>query len=424
MGQTVEGNTTDFALDIAGGLPEVIYTSESEVYLHLPGVIVTQKAGDVRYLLSDGLGSIRQAVDENGMVVAYNEFDPYGNPVVGGGALYGYTGEWWEEDVELLHLRARWYTPGTGTFLSRDPVESEPAYQYVRENPINRVDPSGFCAVGTCGADVTDWLLVQMKRHFAYGRKINGIRSLMYANATLLTPPGFVSPTPLSSIAFQSPFREIVKEFNFGVPQTDLQTSIPIGWTPTQPTYVEALGVLEYALYGLAVDYANVNYQAVTPLCGSEGCIEIIPRHTSVTLCGKCIDSSDVGNMMFGLGGAARGYDPVFTYGSAATFNLLADWLPGKAGFVESALSPDGRGAIPGYLIGTTAAYLNQWTFCKIVNGSRIVDYNDARAAHEQCQSCSEKASPITVEPSSLSYVSGRSGSTIVELKGKLGLAQ
>jgi hypothetical protein len=34
-------------------------------------VIVAEKAGEVRYLLSDGLGSIRQAVDETGAVVAY-----------------------------------------------------------------------------------------------------------------------------------------------------------------------------------------------------------------------------------------------------------------------------------------------------------------------------------------------------------------
>ncbi|MCB9076145.1 MAG: hypothetical protein H6631_00980 [Anaerolineaceae bacterium] len=32
VGQTVESTTTDFALDIAAGLPEVIYTSQSEVY--------------------------------------------------------------------------------------------------------------------------------------------------------------------------------------------------------------------------------------------------------------------------------------------------------------------------------------------------------------------------------------------------------
>ena len=144
VGQVTAGVTTTFALDIAGGLPEVIYTSEDNVYLHLPGVIMAESStGDMRYLLSDGLGSVRQAVDETGAVVAYNEFDPYGNPVQNGSEPYGYTGEWWEDDVGLLHLRARWYLPETGTFLSVDPVESEPPYQYVRGNPVNLTDPSG-----------------------------------------------------------------------------------------------------------------------------------------------------------------------------------------------------------------------------------------------------------------------------------------
>jgi len=84
------------------------------------------------------------AVDESAQVVAYNEFDPYGNPVEHGSEPYGYTGEWWGSYIELLHLRARWYSPGTGTFLSVDPVESEPPYQYVRGNPVNRIDPSGL----------------------------------------------------------------------------------------------------------------------------------------------------------------------------------------------------------------------------------------------------------------------------------------
>lgn len=35
------------------------------------------------------------------------EFDPYGDPVQIGGEPYGYTGEWWEAGVGLLHLRAR-----------------------------------------------------------------------------------------------------------------------------------------------------------------------------------------------------------------------------------------------------------------------------------------------------------------------------
>jgi len=75
----------------------VIYTSDGNAFLHLPGVIVTESAGnEVRYLLSDGLGSVRQVTDENADVVSYQEFDPYGNPVNNiGGEPYGYTGEWY-----------------------------------------------------------------------------------------------------------------------------------------------------------------------------------------------------------------------------------------------------------------------------------------------------------------------------------------
>ena len=128
MAQSVGVTTTYYALDTAIGLPEVLYTSDGNAYLHLPGVIVTENTtGTVRYLLSDGLGSVRHAVDENAAIITYKEFDPYGNPIVNYPlstihSPYGYTGEWWEDEVGLLYLRARWYQPETGTFLSRDAV--------------------------------------------------------------------------------------------------------------------------------------------------------------------------------------------------------------------------------------------------------------------------------------------------------------
>ncbi len=146
--------TTYFALDVQG-LPEVIYTSAGNAYLHLPGVIVTENiSGEARYLLSDGLGSVRQAVDETALVVTYREFDPYGNPITNTqlpiSNPYGYTGEWWEDEVGLLHLRARWYDPGIGRFISRDPFAGIPdrpyslhPYQYGYSNPILYTDPSG-----------------------------------------------------------------------------------------------------------------------------------------------------------------------------------------------------------------------------------------------------------------------------------------
>ncbi len=156
VGQQVGPTTTDFALDAANGLAEVIYTSNGNAYLHLPGVIVTESAmGTIRYLLGDGLGSIRQAVDETGAVVAYQEFDPYGNPTrrsAAGGqpSPYSFTGEWWENEVGLLHLRARWYRPETGTFLNRDPLFNTSQYNYASGNPVNRVDPSGYIDLIHC----------------------------------------------------------------------------------------------------------------------------------------------------------------------------------------------------------------------------------------------------------------------------------
>jgi RHS repeat-associated protein len=159
VAQTVGTTTTYFALDVVG-LPEVIAsrsvttTSEGNAYLHLPGVIVAESAGgEGRYLLSDGLGSVRQAVDEVGEVVASYEFDPYGNPVTDHASRitpYGYTGEWWEDEVGLLHLRARWYLPYLNQFISPDPIipdysdpQSLNRYSYALNNPINLTDPSG-----------------------------------------------------------------------------------------------------------------------------------------------------------------------------------------------------------------------------------------------------------------------------------------
>jgi RHS repeat-associated protein len=157
VAQTAGLTTTYFALDVQG-LPEVIYTSDGDAYLHLPGVIVAESAsGERRYLLSDGLGSVRQATDEDGQVVAYHEFDPYGVPVQNGGEPYGFTGEWWEDQVDLLHLRARWYDPDIARFLTQDawqgdyrqPMSMNP-YLYSLANPANFFDPSGHFATNEC----------------------------------------------------------------------------------------------------------------------------------------------------------------------------------------------------------------------------------------------------------------------------------
>ncbi len=59
-------------------------------------------------------------------------------------------GERWDQDLGLYYLRARWYNPATGRFMTRDPYAGsiwDPAslhrYNYARANPVNYIDPSG-----------------------------------------------------------------------------------------------------------------------------------------------------------------------------------------------------------------------------------------------------------------------------------------
>jgi RHS repeat-associated protein len=60
------------------------------------------------------------------------------------------SGEQYDSDLGLYYLRARYYNPATGRFLSRDPEEGKAydpqslhKYLYAGGDPVNRVDPRG-----------------------------------------------------------------------------------------------------------------------------------------------------------------------------------------------------------------------------------------------------------------------------------------
>jgi RHS repeat-associated protein len=61
-----------------------------------------------------------------------------------------YRGEQYDSDLSLYYLRARYYNPNTGRFLSRDPLDGkakDPAslhkYLYASGDPVNAIDPTG-----------------------------------------------------------------------------------------------------------------------------------------------------------------------------------------------------------------------------------------------------------------------------------------
>jgi len=110
------------------GLSQVLVeTTEGESIRYVYGhdLLAEYDGTSWAYHLNDGLGSVRQLVDGNGNVQLAQGYSPFGQPLwsEGNGATgYGFTGERWEAYAELLFLRARYYEPGTGRFVSPDTI--------------------------------------------------------------------------------------------------------------------------------------------------------------------------------------------------------------------------------------------------------------------------------------------------------------
>ncbi len=93
------------------------------------------------------------AIDANGSVIEQSSGDAFGqlDAVTGSKQNHLYTGEYWDQDSQLVYLRARWYDPKIGRFVSSDPFSGAPIqpitlnkYVYAGADPVNRADPSGM----------------------------------------------------------------------------------------------------------------------------------------------------------------------------------------------------------------------------------------------------------------------------------------
>jgi len=106
---------------------------------------------------TDGGGSVRQLTDAAGAVTDTYEYDAFGNEISSTGTTpnsHLYRAEQYDSDLGLYYLRARYYNPATGRFLSRDPndgVPTDPAslhkYMYAGGDPVNAWDPSGRATI-------------------------------------------------------------------------------------------------------------------------------------------------------------------------------------------------------------------------------------------------------------------------------------
>jgi RHS repeat-associated protein len=110
----------------------------------------------------DGGGNVRQLTSSAGAVTDTYEYDAFGNKINSTGNTpnnYLYRGEQYDPDLGLYYLRARYYNPNSGRFLSRDPEEGNKFYPkalhkylYASGDPVNAFDPTGKDSILETGA--------------------------------------------------------------------------------------------------------------------------------------------------------------------------------------------------------------------------------------------------------------------------------
>ncbi|WP_444897186.1 RHS repeat-associated core domain-containing protein [Microbulbifer sp. SSSA005] len=169
-----------------GNVEKITKDGTTEIKRYLPGgalISLTVNDGDnegqyrnrsTQYLHKDHLGSLDVITDSKGEIAndgeAVYSFDAWGQrrnavdwSLLASTALTdfdnrittrGYTGHEMLDQVGLIHMNGRIYDPMLGRFLQADPHVQSPGdtqmynrYSYVRNNPLNASDPSGYFLV-------------------------------------------------------------------------------------------------------------------------------------------------------------------------------------------------------------------------------------------------------------------------------------
>ncbi|MGD0832397.1 MAG: RHS repeat-associated core domain-containing protein [Terracidiphilus sp.] len=163
VAKTVNGVTTQYLVDNMNptGLPQVVEESVNVVvqrrYAYgkqrISETQLINGSWTTSYYSYDAQGNVRQLTNAAGVVTDTYDYDAFGNLINHTGStpnVYLYRGERFDPDMGMYCMRARWYNPATGRFMSRDPEEGEPddpaslhKYLYANGDPVNLADPTG-----------------------------------------------------------------------------------------------------------------------------------------------------------------------------------------------------------------------------------------------------------------------------------------
>jgi len=156
VSKTVNGQTTQHIWDGSNMVMELDENNQLiDKYIRGKQLIKSELNG---YYLHNGHGDVIQLADQQGNLTTSYLYDAFGieqsaqpndpNP-------FRYCGEYLDNESGNIYLRARYYDPGIGRFISEDSVKGQidspltlNLYTYCINNPIRYIDPSGHRQIG------------------------------------------------------------------------------------------------------------------------------------------------------------------------------------------------------------------------------------------------------------------------------------
>ena len=166
------------------GLPQVLEEHDDSgnllaSYDYGTDLFSTSRAGVNSFYHNDLHGSTRLLTDDAEAVTDRYGYEGYGNLVSSSGSTtndYLYTGEQFDPDAGLYYLRARYYDPIAGRFISRDPFQGEQLdprslhpYLYAHADPLNMLDPTGQFSLISISISLS---IQSIGRAINFGRKV------------------------------------------------------------------------------------------------------------------------------------------------------------------------------------------------------------------------------------------------------------
>jgi RHS repeat-associated protein len=132
-------------------------TTTKTNYFYLGNTLVARTdsinngAATTTYLHTDLLGSVVAETNNSGVVTKRTHYQPFGLPTTPIQNGPGFTAHRMDADTGLVYMKARYYDPDVGRFLSMDPAppnlqngDGFNRYVYANNNPLKFVDPSGM----------------------------------------------------------------------------------------------------------------------------------------------------------------------------------------------------------------------------------------------------------------------------------------